>query len=573
MSVYYTQWSLVLNLAISLSAIALYALYRCLLPTPIRGIPYNPDAAKRLLGDAPDMLREVSATGEFGVWCAKQVEKMNSPVCQVFIRPFAKPWVLVADFRESRDILMRRREFDKSKFISDGMACLGDFHGLFQTGDAFKSNRQLVQDLMTSSFLNNFAGPAIHDMGLELVELLGMKMKLANGRPFSVSADIEYTAVDSMLRFAFGENWTETTLGPQIDLLRHIEPSDIGDGDLDKAVDFPKFELDGFLWSIYETPKIMERATVSWFPKLSFWWWSKQSWYKKVFAQKNQVLKEQVRKAIDNYRSGRVKSAVEHMLMREAARAEKHGQEPDFHSHIITDEIFGDIVAGHHTTSGAMLWLIKYLVDYPDVQIKLRTILRGKFPSAVEETRSPSFQELRSAKIPYLEACIEEMNRLNAFTVTRHALRDTQILGYPIPRGTEVFMVSNGPGYLAPSLPVDSSKRTETSRTAKLRDKWDDTQDLTIFQPDRWLVDSGDGNVDFDGAAGPQLVFGLGPRACWGRRLAHLELRTVIALLIWNYELLKVPQALNSYGAHEGIARVPHVCYIRLKEAQIEKND
>jgi cytochrome P450 len=215
-----------------------------------------------------------------------------------------------------------------------------------------------------------------------------------------------------------------------------------------------------------------------------------------------------------------------------------------------------------------MMWIIKYLTDYPEVQAKLRGILYDSIAHAKQCNRIPTFSEIRSARIPYLDAVVEEVNRLNAFTVTRSALVDTQILGCPIPKGTEVFMVSNGPGFMSPHLPVDDTKRTEASRAAKIRDYWDESEDLTVFRPERWLSTDADGTTEFDGAAGPQLVFGLGPRACWGRRLATLELRTIIAMLIWTFEFLETPKSLSSYRAYEGIARAPHMCYVRLKRAQ-----
>lgn len=213
------------------------------------------------------------------------------------------------------------------------------------------------------------------------------------------------------------------------------------------------------------------------------------------------------------------------------------------------------------------MWVIKYLTSYPDVQSKLRRTLYASLTEASREKRIPSFQELQKAHIPYLDAVIEEANRLNAFTVTRHATVDTQILGYPIPKGTEVFMVSNGPGFMAPHLPIDNARRTKSSRAAKLRDYWDETEDLTAFRPERWLSVDSQGNAEFDGAAGPQLVFGLGPRACWGRRLAVLEMRIVVAMLIWTFEMLEIPESLSSFSAEEGIARAPHACFVRLKKA------
>lgn len=209
------------------------------------------------------------------------------------------------------------------------------------------------------------------------------------------------------------------------------------------------------------------------------------------------------------------------------------------------------------------MWLTKYLTDLPHIQTKLRSVLYETLSTAKEENRLFTFEEIRHAKLPYLDAVIEEMMRINAVPVTREALCDTTILGCPIKKGTQVFFMSNGPGFLSPSIPVDDSKRSESSRVAKLNATWDETQDLSLFEPERWLVRKNEGegvladDVYFDGAAGPQLVFGLGPRSCWGRRLAHMEMETIMAMLVWKFQLLKSPPALSGHAGLEGIARVP----------------
>lgn len=562
--------------AIALVAVpsVLYCLYQWLLPKPIPGIAYNPEATRSLFGDAPAMIKEVSVTGEFRVWCAKQVRKMNSPICQIFIRPFSQPWILLADYREARDILTRRKEFDKSSFLSDGMACMGAFHGIYMTGDKFKLNRQLIQDLMTTSFLDGHVGPAVYGKGLELIRLFEIKMKLAGGRPFSVKKDFEYASLDVMLEFAFGKNWVHTAVGQQLELTSSLGASDVKvDGaSLDEPVTFPLAPIVDFLQSVYEAPEIVEKTINALMPKLQTWWWSKQSWYKKVFDDKERAMKEQVAIGLENFRAGHVETGVEHMLMREAARAEKEGRQPDFDSKVFRDELFGDIVGGHHTTSGAMMWLTKYLTDLPHIQTRLRSALHEALSAARDENRLPTFREIRHARLPYLDAVIEEMLRINAVPVTREALCDTTVLGCPVKKGTQVFLVSNGPGFLSPALPVDDeAKRSETSRAAKLSAAtWDETRDLSLFDPERWLVRKNGGesvsaaDVDFDPAAGPQLVFGLGPRGCWGRRLAHMEMKTIIAMLVWNFEFAKCPPALSSHAGLEGIARVPQQCYVRI---------
>ncbi|KAK4170705.1 hypothetical protein QBC36DRAFT_296038 [Triangularia setosa] len=67
--------------------------------------------------------------------------------------------------------------------------------------------------------------------------------------------------------------------------------------------------------------------------------------------------------------------------------------------------------------------------------------------------------------------------------------------------------MSNGPGFLSPSFPVDETKRSDTSKLSRrANDSWDESQDLARFDPERWLVRKKDGtgvaadDVDFDGA-------------------------------------------------------------------------
>lgn len=321
-------------------ALALYSLYRYLLPKPLPGIAYNTEATRNLFGDAPSMAVEVGRTGEFSFWLANQVEKMGSPLCQVFVLPFQKPWILLADFREAQDILFRRTdEFDKPRFLTDGLACLGDFHIRQPTNSLFKARRQLKQDLMTPSFLNVYMGPFIHDHGLELIRLLRLKTDLTGERPFSAYHDFDFLALDVMLHYAFGENNSDSALGPQLALISGMGKSDIARGHLDEPVVFPEATLSPFLVALQQAPEVLEKTTVSWAPRLSHWWWSQQRWYQKIFSQKQITVPHQVEVATKNEQSGRVKSAVEHMLHREQINARKQGREPKYGGQSLVDEV------------------------------------------------------------------------------------------------------------------------------------------------------------------------------------------------------------------------------------------
>lgn len=54
-------------LAFGAVGVALYLGYQAILPKPIADIPYNRDAAEKLFGDIPEMMRYVMRTGRIFV--------------------------------------------------------------------------------------------------------------------------------------------------------------------------------------------------------------------------------------------------------------------------------------------------------------------------------------------------------------------------------------------------------------------------------------------------------------------------------------------------------------------------
>lgn len=238
-------------------------------------------------------------------------------------------------------------------------------------------------------------------------------------------------------------------------------------------------------------------------------------------------------------------------------------------------QTFGFVIAGHETTSTTALWGMKLLADNPQPQAKLRRCLQATHAEALRTGRSPSIDEITSTNIPFLDAVMEEILRCGGTVpgVDRVALSDTQVFGYHIPKGTSVLMSSMGPGMLEPGFDVDENRRSESSRHAKTegRDRAWDNDDIGKFKPERWLVPApGRTEIDddscFDSAAGPLLVFGLGIRGCYGKRLAYLELRTLLTMIIWNFELLRCPDELSGYAAIAGVTYRPKQCYARLRK-------
>ena len=170
---------------------------------------------------------------------------------------------------------------------------------------------------------------------------------------------------------------------------------------------------------------------------------------RRAVAVKDKLVGGKLRQAWDTFGSpsneceGRVKCVVDLVVEKETALAKKHGREPDKESKILFDEVSAFISAGFESTSSSVGWGIKYLTKHQDVQHKLRRELQAAFQEAAQTGRQPGAEEIAKANIPYLDAFIDEVLRhSNIVPVNiRLATQDADVLGYHIPKGTDVFLL------------------------------------------------------------------------------------------------------------------------------------
>ena len=138
---------------------------------------------------------------EIYTWLTAQCKKLNSPVVQVFMRPFGgRPWVILSDFREAQDIMTKRtREFDRSDFFGDLFTSLLPHHHVHMpTGDEWRSHRKLVGDLMSPGFLSEACAPQLYNTALDTINLWKEKLRLTEGRPFTAQEDVSQGALVSV---------------------------------------------------------------------------------------------------------------------------------------------------------------------------------------------------------------------------------------------------------------------------------------------------------------------------------------------------------------------------------------
>jgi len=573
--------------------VAAYAGYRAALPKPLPGIPYNQAAAGKLFGDVPELMGYVMRTKRIFCWLTSLTTRHQSAIVQAFVTPFGLPWVVVTDPFESQDILLRRtKEFDRSGFFGDLIGgILPEQHIQFLSTDSrFKNNRNLINHLMAPAFINQVSGPEIYKSATNMVRLWDLKCAAAKGRPFTAHHDITYMALDTIFAAMFGHPEEESITTRRIHTISKWTAEDLRP--IDTPVPFPDGEVPEIFAAALTLANSVTDTQLSPAPRLTSWVLRKFPFMKKATAIKDAYIRSKVDESLslmsekpNSDLESQSRTALHSVLLRERSLATKESRAPAYHSRAIADEFFGFMLAGHDTSATTLAWGVKLLSDNPRVQDKLRTALRSALPSAVSEKRAPTYVELVSLHaglLPYLDAVVEEVLRhANTIAfVVRRAQVDAVVLGRRVPKGTDVFLVANGPGYLEPMLAVDEGERSSGARGAgDDRDKdgerrkgltglWDDA-DIGAFKPERWLTAKGEEGkgkgMQFDPMAGPTLPFGLGPRACFGKRFALLELKIQFALIVWHFYLEKVPEALGGYEAVQRFAREPVDCYIRLR--------
>ncbi|KAL7928309.1 cytochrome P450 [Trichoderma chlorosporum] len=583
------SWRISTSTPIALGGICilLYYIYIRLFPKPIPGnIPFNEASASKVMGDTPEMQR-YQRTGNYRRFFRDHNAKLKTSISQVFMFPYSKPFVLITDFREGYDILSKRhREFDRSKRSADIFGTVGsNFHLAMQTRDPrFKGNKELVRDLMTPAFLNEVSAVHIYDIATVMVDMWAHKAAQADGRPFSAYEDIHYVALDIILAAAFGITLEQSATYNQYESLQ-LQPS-IGrsSGSKDDPIAYSRIPLSESRAALIKVTATVVIGYKSPFPRLHHWILRNTIW-RRVFAQKEAFITEEINKGVsrltsDMAKEKRMRCAMDMMLLREMAHAKKEGRKPDINAPRMRDELFGYVATGHDTSSTTLSWITKFLTDNQSSQAKLRRQLHTAFAEAHSEKRQPTVMEIIEKPAPFLDAFLEECLRLAKTipTILREASTDVTILGHPVPKGTGIIIYNHGPGgQLESGFRISESIRSHTSQESKhLVSEWN-TDDISCFRPERWLQetmsaqnDDGD-SAEFEGVkynanSGPFLTFGGGPRGCFGKKLAYMELRIVLAMLVWNFEFQPCPVELSSYEGIDTATVVPKQCYVRLKQ-------
>ena len=176
-------------------------------------------------------------------------------------------------------------------------------------------------------------------------------------------------------------------------------------------------------------------------------------------------------------------------------------------------DIFGNVctllLAGEDTTANTIAWAVKFFIDYPQLYERART----EVDAILEQAAYPETIE-QIAGFEYLNAFANETMRLKPIAPIHgmEPLADVALMGYRIPAGTPIILLTR----------VITTAPEHFGSPGR-------------FKPDRWLVDDAERSEAHDTRG--FIPFGTGPRFCPGRNLAVLEIKTVLAMLIRNFDV------------------------------------
>jgi len=274
-------------------------------------------------------------------------------------------------------------------------------------------------------------------------------------------------------------------------------------GDRRYSIDDPKMR--NLIELVNETNKADNLKLLLIMPLIRFIFPEKSGWnsQKRVVQQLHKLAQEMVDEHKNTFDEDNVPRDFIDVYLKQMKENPKVFNEEELL--IVITDLF---IAGSETTSTTLYWIIRYMLEYPEVQRKVQEeldqVLGGSAPSLDDRS-----------KLVYTEATLMEVMRHQTvlpFGVPRRAMADIKYKDYTIPEGSIMYGVAR---YI-------------------MRDPsyWKNADD---FDPERFIVTDPIKHQLTIKKEDHFMPFGAGKRQCLGELLAKQEVFLITAKMLQNF--------------------------------------
>ncbi|KAI8803641.1 cytochrome P450 [Cladochytrium replicatum] len=195
------------------------------------------------------------------------------------------------------------------------------------------------------------------------------------------------------------------------------------------------------------------------------------------------------------------------------------------------------LMAGQHTSSATMSWMLFHLAAYPELITDLieeqATVLTGTPSTPISQLPPPNYASLRS--MPLLDSLLKEVLRLYSpiHIVMRKVVKPLSFKSFHIPPNHSIC------------APITATAR-DTNRFGSQPEQ---------FDPRRFVQGGGDTGAEWTfeekppsvaekSAGNSFLPFGAGRHRCIGEAFAYVQIKTLVCELVREFEFVKVGEGV-----------------------------
>ncbi|KAF8694126.1 cytochrome P450, partial [Rhizoctonia solani] len=394
--------------------------------------------------------------------------------------------------------------------------------------ETWKRHRRLTGPSMSRRYLERMSG-RIASAANDMARLWEAKIRVVGSAAFNADLDLQLATMDAIVNITMG-----SPLGC-VETAHNALPAEVIQSN--GIVHLPQFNLPPLHEALRAMMESIERASGSPFPMLSarlFTYtspvWRKQYKLLSSFLS-NAISCSREREAILGNKGEGLATDADCVLDMIIQREAREGAEA-FGKGEMLDELMTYVFAGQDTTAASLAWLVKFLPQDPEIQLRLHNEVCNVFGPGTESDEFLDFNLLDDhIRVPILEAVVAETLRCAgvASLTGRELTQDEIILDRVVPKGTQLMFTTS----------LMSTNQPEWGPDAK---KW---------RPSRWLTPEG----AFNRSAGTSIPFGLGQRSCFGQRLAVLQVKMFVATMSRAFFFKPVPSEVDVWRDIPAISR------------------